>query len=183
MTRAKRDPEGRRRAIIDAAAELVVDLGLNGVTHRKVAERAGVPLGSTTHYFASLDDLIVEALETLYRPFADMLAVLEHELRTTDDRPRAVARMLCEHLGDPARIGAETAFCIAHLQNPRMRSLTLNWYESLVALLGAHTDAAAARAVALYANGVVVQTIYEDASPGEDELAAAIARLMGDTAA
>ena len=53
----RRDPEGRRRAIIDAAAELIVDSGASSLTHRAVAARAGVSLGSTTQYFSSLDEL------------------------------------------------------------------------------------------------------------------------------
>ena len=52
-----RDPEGRKRAIVQAAAELIMELGISNITHRKIAERAGVPLGSTTQYFATLDDL------------------------------------------------------------------------------------------------------------------------------
>ena len=56
-TRRRRDPEARRREIVTAAAELIVEIGVDALTHRKVAARAGVPLGSTTQYFATLDDL------------------------------------------------------------------------------------------------------------------------------
>ena len=53
----RRDPEGRRRAIIEAAAELIVEGGAASLTHRAFAARAGVSLGSTTQYFGSLDEL------------------------------------------------------------------------------------------------------------------------------
>jgi DNA-binding transcriptional regulator YbjK len=36
--------------------------GIPAVTHRSVAEEAGVPLGSLTYYFGSKDDLLREAL-------------------------------------------------------------------------------------------------------------------------
>ena len=62
MTR-KRDPERRRREIIDAAVEVIADVGTGRATHRAIAERAGVPLGSTTYYFPTLDDLVAAALE------------------------------------------------------------------------------------------------------------------------
>ena len=60
--RAKRDPEGRRRAIIEAAAEIIASEGTRKLTHRRVAQQAGVPLGSTTQYFSSIDELRRAAL-------------------------------------------------------------------------------------------------------------------------
>lgn len=50
----------RRAALIQAAAEIAATDGFGAVSHRSVATRAGVPLGSTTYYFRSLDDLLGE---------------------------------------------------------------------------------------------------------------------------
>lgn len=55
--------ERRRRALVDAAADLLLEGGFDAVRHRAVATRAGVPLASTTYYFASLHDLTVAAVE------------------------------------------------------------------------------------------------------------------------
>ena len=55
--------ERRRRALVEAAAELLVEGGFDAVRHRAVAERAGLPLASTTYYFDSLDELIAAASE------------------------------------------------------------------------------------------------------------------------
>lgn len=48
----------RRRALVSAAAEIAAEEGFAAVSHRTVARRAGVPLGSTTYYFTSLEDLL-----------------------------------------------------------------------------------------------------------------------------
>ena len=61
----KRDPERRRREILDAAAEIVVEQGTAALTHRAAAARAGVALGSTTRYFPSIDDLREATLRML----------------------------------------------------------------------------------------------------------------------
>lgn len=53
--------ELKRRSILDAALRVVADGGVEAVTHRRVAAEADVPLGSTTYYFASRDDLLREA--------------------------------------------------------------------------------------------------------------------------
>jgi DNA-binding transcriptional regulator YbjK len=58
-------PKGERRryALVSAAADLLCEGGFDAVRHRAVARRAGLPLASTTYYFSSLDDLIVNAVE------------------------------------------------------------------------------------------------------------------------
>jgi DNA-binding transcriptional regulator YbjK len=53
----------RRRAIVVAAADLLLDGGPPAVTHRAVAQRAGVSLGSTTYYFADRDELLAAAAD------------------------------------------------------------------------------------------------------------------------
>ncbi|AHI01929.1 TetR family transcriptional regulator [Kutzneria viridogrisea] len=55
--------ERRRQALVEAAAELLVEGGFEAVRHRAVAERAGLPLASTTYYFSSLDELVEAAME------------------------------------------------------------------------------------------------------------------------
>jgi DNA-binding transcriptional regulator YbjK len=53
----------RRSSIVAAAADLLLDGGTPAVTHRAVATRAGVPLGSTTYYFADRDELLSAAID------------------------------------------------------------------------------------------------------------------------
>nr|WP_295105728.1 TetR family transcriptional regulator [uncultured Caulobacter sp.] len=48
--------------IAKAAAEVVEDKGLAGLTHRAVATRAGVTTGSVTHHFRSIEDLVAGAI-------------------------------------------------------------------------------------------------------------------------
>lgn len=55
--------ERRRQLLVVAAAELLAEGGFEAVRHRAVAERAGLPLASTTYYFSSLEDLVRAAVE------------------------------------------------------------------------------------------------------------------------
>lgn len=52
----------RREQLLAAAVELFVEGGTRAVTHRAVASAAGLPAATTTYYFASIDDLLREAL-------------------------------------------------------------------------------------------------------------------------
>jgi DNA-binding transcriptional regulator YbjK len=60
-------PKGERRryALVRAAAELLCEGGFEAVRHRAVADRAGLPLASTTYYFSSLEVLIEAAVDHL----------------------------------------------------------------------------------------------------------------------
>ena len=63
--------ERRRQELVTAAAALLRSGGFEAVRHRAVAERAGLPLASTTYYFGSLDDLITAAVERTSRDELD----------------------------------------------------------------------------------------------------------------
>lgn len=63
ITAATPKGERRRCALVSAAADLLCEGGFDAVRHRAVAQRAGLPLASTTYYFSSLDDLIEKAVE------------------------------------------------------------------------------------------------------------------------
>ena len=53
----------KRDALLRATIELLGEQGAKSVTHRAVAQRAGLPLASTTYYFDSVQQLIEEALK------------------------------------------------------------------------------------------------------------------------
>ncbi len=52
----------RREELLAAAIELFAEGGSRAVTHRAVARAAGLPPATTTYYFASIQDLLREAL-------------------------------------------------------------------------------------------------------------------------
>lgn len=53
----------RRAALLEAAVEVIAETGVASATHRAVAARAGVPLSTTSYFFASIDELIAEAMQ------------------------------------------------------------------------------------------------------------------------
>ncbi len=59
--RAAKAPEDRRTTILDATLRLIATDGVDSITHRRVAAEADVPLGSTTYYFESREQLLREA--------------------------------------------------------------------------------------------------------------------------
>jgi DNA-binding transcriptional regulator YbjK len=95
--------ERRRQSLVAAAATLLVEGGFDAVRHRAVAERAGLPLASTTYYFDSLDELMTAAVEHHARAELvrgrELLEALPAEQR---DLESVIDLVLDQLLGSPA---------------------------------------------------------------------------------
>lgn len=61
---------GRRATLLDAAIEVLAAEGARGLTFRMVDARAGVPVGTTSNYFPSRDDLMMQVGAHVYVRFA-----------------------------------------------------------------------------------------------------------------
>ncbi|MET8848802.1 TetR family transcriptional regulator [Amycolatopsis sp. NPDC004625] len=83
----RRNPE-RRAALLDASIEVLAEDGARGLTFRAVDQRAGVPVGTASNYFASRDEILRHAGERVYERLVDD-AVLAGGL----DGPRDAARV------------------------------------------------------------------------------------------
>lgn len=95
--------ERRRQALVEAGAALLVEGGFDSLRHRAVAERAGLPLASTTYYFDSLDELITAAVE--YHARAELVrgrALLEALPAAPRDLDSVIDLVLDQLLGPPA---------------------------------------------------------------------------------
>jgi DNA-binding transcriptional regulator YbjK len=57
--------------------------GSAAITHRAVAEEAGVPIASTTYYFSSKEDLLKEALYLHVEQEAQRVAQATHTIKGT----------------------------------------------------------------------------------------------------
>jgi AcrR family transcriptional regulator len=50
-------------ALLNAAEQLLIEVGYAGITTRRLAERAGVNLGLIHYYFGSMEDLLLQVVE------------------------------------------------------------------------------------------------------------------------
>ena len=69
----RHSPEVRKTLVLEAAARLIADEGLLAATMRRIAEAAGISLGTLTHHFESIDDLLAQALELASIQFTEAL--------------------------------------------------------------------------------------------------------------
>jgi TetR/AcrR family transcriptional regulator, regulator of biofilm formation and stress response len=178
VPRGTADPD-RPRLIALAALEVVADKGVEGLTHRAVAAVAGIPLGSTTYHFATLDDLLAAAIVEAKKATDVERAAWAAELGPDTDLVAAVTDYVMDALSDHwGRTVVEHELYIAALRRPQLRQLSREWDEAFPAVLSEHTDAVTALTVAMVVDGMFVRAFIHG-MPKRDEVEEVLRRLLG----
>lgn len=177
-------PKGERRryALVRAAAELLCEGGFEAVRHRAVAQRAGLPLASTTYYFASLDDLIVAAVEHIGMVEAAVMRSRIEALSRRRRGPESTAEALVDLLVDdiPGHPGGDQLISryeryIACARQPALRDVQRRILQQRADAVGevversgrsARTEMLAALVCAV--DGAVVSALVDEAGTPRD---------------
>jgi DNA-binding transcriptional regulator YbjK len=176
----------RREALLRATIELLGETGVKSVTHRAVAERAGVPLASTTYYFASVYQLVEEALKL---HVAERVAQLETMAAVALGATGATAQDIAQRLAE-VLVAAPTPNHVAQYQlyleagrNPALQPAVadaLAAFEALaasvLAALGARDPQPAAEAIVALLDGFALHRLARPRDP-EGEAAALFAAM------
>ena len=132
----------RREALLQATLKIVGEVGADAVTHRRVAETAGLPLASTTYYFDSKEHLLTAALEHAAREDEERLAhFVAHAAADRDPLDLAVEAILGPV--DPAAPTSRGALiaCYALLleaaRRPALQEIARAWTDAYRDALGA----------------------------------------------
>lgn len=180
--RRRRDPEARRREIVAATAELIVEVGVDALTHRMIATRAGVPLGATTQYFATLDDLRTEALGCLVSEVDARLDGIRAVLTARGASAAVLTDLIVHGLADAHALEADRAVVTAAVHDPTLRTLARRWTERMVDFLSESHDAARATAATVFIDGILWHSqIHAQPLPAAT-IESALADLLGESA-
>jgi DNA-binding transcriptional regulator YbjK len=146
---------------------VVAERGVEGLTHRAVAAFAGVPLGSTTYHFASLDDLLGVALDTAAQDNIRRLRDWEAGLPADADLAAAIADLVIGSLSGEERPRAvvEYELYVAALHRAPLRAASAAWDAALTELFASRTDPVTGRLLAATFCGLVMQALLADPPP------------------
>jgi DNA-binding transcriptional regulator YbjK len=125
----------RREAILRAAIAVIGEQGPDALTHRAVAEEAGVPLSATTYYFDSKEELFREAVALAAREeverLEDLVLALAPRALTPADWAREVAALLAADVeADPAQGVAFYELVLEAARTPSLRPEVARWEEA-----------------------------------------------------
>ena len=126
----------RRIALLDAAIALFAESGKRGVTHRAVATRAGLPTASTTYYFASIDELVREALtrhlQTWMSELEQLTAVTESMEGIPNEPVDVIAQILASRPTDI--VAGQLAILLESARDPELRPVMSQMMDALEGL-------------------------------------------------
>ncbi|MFD4785918.1 TetR/AcrR family transcriptional regulator [Streptomyces sp. NPDC058459] len=179
--RTRRHDPQRRERILDASLDVLVEDGVAGITHRKVAARADVPLGSVTYHFASLTELCGQAfawyVEQRSAEYEALFAEVTSREELIDVLVELVRGVPSRHRG--AVLGFELR--LAALRDPALRALTQEWTRSSRAVLARFDGPEAADRLDALLEGMIMHTLLSTEQEPREEIRAAIVHTLGPT--
>ena len=189
--------ERRREEILQATLRVIGARGADAVTHRAVAEEAGVPLSATTYYFASKEELLEQTLLMAAREETERLERLVVELApralSVADWAAAVAAQISHEVeADPAKHVALFELGLEATRREPLRLEMRRWQDAHLRLaemgcraIGSDDPALDARVVVAAITGLMLEQLAADPEVdfGADVMRPALERLLQRLAA
>jgi DNA-binding transcriptional regulator YbjK len=163
--------EQRRAAILRATLRVIGEHGADSVTHRAVAEEAGVPLSATTYYFASKEELLEQTLLLAAREETERLERLVLELAplslSVDEWAAAVAGQLASDVAsEPAKHVALFELGLEATRREPLRAELQRWQDAHLRLaevgcraIGSEQPEIDARVIVATLTGLMLQQL------------------------
>lgn len=156
--RSKRDPQGRRRAIAQAAAELLLFEGPKSVTHRSVAKKAQVSLGSTTQYFSSINELKRAGYDVISRGVERGYDELIAQSEKAKNDSEALAVCIYDYVTNIEEVRADMVLSAAAIKDEELRALLERNNERYEASLKQYMSDNQAKMISVFTNGLMLET-------------------------
>ena len=175
-----RDPEGRRLRILEAACALIAESGVGALTHRAVAARAEVPVGATTYYFTTLDELSTAALTHAATRSAEVIHTWRAAITTAADLPATLADLIADYAADhrPWTL-IEHELHTAATHRPELRPLARTRADATLDALSTRVPADRARAATVFLDGLMLHTLVHGEPVDRPFVTDALRRLLG----
>ncbi|HEX4723759.1 MAG TPA: TetR family transcriptional regulator [Pseudonocardiaceae bacterium] len=176
--RSRRVDPDRRARIVDAALDVIAEVGVAGASHRKIAARADVPLGSMTYHFADMD----EVLRVSFEKFADTIATrYENWFRnaaTADEARDAVVGLIhADLLGSQRELVLTIELYTLAARKPEFRTLTSAWMARSRLALRRFFDESTTHMLDALIEGLFVHAALDTTAPDRDRTVEAVRRV------
>lgn len=152
----QQDPH-RKAHILRATLDSIALNGVAGTTYRKIAEISGIPLGSLTYHFSSMQELLLEAFSSLAR---EVSAHFTAALRGAGNQQEA-RHAIVEIIFGAVTSGEKTSQLSYELysfscRTPVMKSVMAEWMHNSRQALELHFSPLAAVALDALIEGVML---------------------------
>jgi AcrR family transcriptional regulator len=169
------------KALVDAVPHVVARVGFRGLTHRAVAEEAGVTYGLVRYHFGTREALIHEAAETATREAIEGAQLVPDSGRL-DDFAASLSKLLAEE-ADAQAFQYEIALEGRRAQPLRahVQDLYRQYFDAVSSALtefGIEHDSAVARMVLATLDGIALQQLIFGDPEETDEAVQALRDVL-----
>lgn len=170
------DHADTRARILQSAADVLAERGVQGFTHRAVASAAAVPLGLTSYHFRNREQLLSEAMNAAReRSQASDEAMLQSCIARS-----GLARGLAEAVEEWTTRQRDALVMnyrvyLAALYEPSLQTAVAPWHPETA--LRQYTDQATAALLGHHIEGLLIHAVVNDRSFPADEVVAGFDRL------
>ena len=161
-----------------ATVSAIAEVGVGNVTHRQIAALAGVPLGSTTYYFPTLDDLIATALREATELARAGLEAWAEELTVSRDLPATFVDLAQRYVADRDQALLEYEMCLAAARSPELRPIAQLWFDGMRGICARFAGRERGHALAALIDGYLMQVLVTEEPLDADALRAGVEALV-----
>jgi DNA-binding transcriptional regulator YbjK len=133
---------------------VIAEHGVAGTTHRRVAAAAGVPLGSTTYYFADLHDLLGAAFARFADQISERFEARLAPARSAEDAIAAITDFLVHDFEDPRELALSYEFYAYAIRRPAIGDMVEAWFLRSQQALARFFDPVTARLIDTFVEGL-----------------------------
>ncbi|WP_405134220.1 TetR/AcrR family transcriptional regulator [Nocardia sp. NBC_01388] len=180
VRRRRFDPE-RRDRIARAAIAVIGERGVEGLTHRAVAEAADVPIAGTTYHYKDKEDLLAAALEICVAEYAATMAAIPQTNpgMSIGEVIDLTAKALVDCFGPQRTVTTvQLELYVAAIRRPGLRPIADRFTEATRTLYAHYTDPGTATLLADTAQGITLRGMATTVPPTEDQIRALLTRCL-----
>ena len=176
--RPRRHDPDRKERILDATLDVLVEQGVVGITHRHVAARADVPLGSVTYHFAGLAELQARAFAHFVEQRSAAFEALFDGVGTREEFVEVLVDLV--HASPARHRSAVLGFelHLAALRNPDLRALAASWTAGSQEVLARFTGPDDAARLDALLEGMIMHALLATEPRSREATRAAIAKTV-----
>ncbi|WP_058913046.1 TetR/AcrR family transcriptional regulator [Entomohabitans teleogrylli] len=178
-TRRPNDPVRRERILL-ATLETIAEFGVSKVTHRKIAERAGVPLGSMTYYFTGIDALLQEALTRFTLDMSQRYHGFFAGVSGPGSACEAITTLIMDpHMTSPRNMELMYQMYAFASRKPALKEVMQDWMQRSQQTLERWFDPRTARALDAFIEGMTLHVATDRQPLHREDIGAIVRRIAG----
>lgn len=164
---------------MSAAVGAIAEVGVGNVTHRRIAALAEVPLGSTTYYFPTLEDLVQAALREATEMARAELEGWAEELMASRDVTATFVDLAARFVENRGQALLQYELYLAAARTPELREAAELWIDGLRGICARFAGLERGYAMAALVDGMLLRALVAREPLDRDGLRAGVAALVG----